>query len=113
MTVSENIHQLVDTLPEDCLGEVLDYLADPGDTEETLSTETEAVIEEGLTTSPTLSVTHVSPAPLTGHLRKSRVAGWRIIFPVEDGIKVVAVATIEPRSQARLRTPGIFAWSEW
>jgi hypothetical protein len=48
MTVRENVHQLVDTLPEDRLGDVLDYLADLGDTDETLSAATEAAIEEGL-----------------------------------------------------------------
>ncbi len=48
MTVRENVHQLVDTLPEDRLGDVLDYLADLGDSEETLSAATEAAIEEGL-----------------------------------------------------------------
>jgi hypothetical protein len=48
MTVRENVHQLVDTLPEDRLGDVLDYLADLGDTDEALSAATEAAIEEGL-----------------------------------------------------------------
>jgi hypothetical protein len=48
MTVRENVHQLVDTLPEDRLDDVLDYLADLGDTEEALSAATEAAIEEGL-----------------------------------------------------------------
>lgn len=48
MTVRENVHQLVDTLPEDRLGDVLDYLADLGDAGETLSAETEGAIAEGL-----------------------------------------------------------------
>ena len=47
MTVRENVHQLVDTLPEDRLADVLDYLADLGDPGE-VSAETEAAIEEGL-----------------------------------------------------------------
>jgi hypothetical protein len=47
MTVRENVHQLVDTLPEDQLADVFDYLADLNDTGD-ISTETEAAIEEGL-----------------------------------------------------------------
>ena len=49
MTVRENLHQLVDTLPEDRLDDVLDYLTDLGATNEvTLSPAAEAAIEEGL-----------------------------------------------------------------
>jgi predicted transcriptional regulator len=48
MTVRENVHQLVDTLPEERLADVLDYLAELQDGEEPLSAETEAGIEEGL-----------------------------------------------------------------
>jgi predicted transcriptional regulator len=47
MTVRENVHQLVDTLPEDLLADVLDYLADLSDTDE-ISAETKAAIDEGL-----------------------------------------------------------------
>jgi predicted transcriptional regulator len=47
MTVRENVHQLVDTLPEDRLADVLDYLADLSDTDE-VSAETEAAIQEGV-----------------------------------------------------------------
>jgi predicted transcriptional regulator len=47
MAVRENVHQLVDTLPEDRLVDVLDYLADLNDTDE-VSAETEAAIKEGL-----------------------------------------------------------------
>jgi predicted transcriptional regulator len=47
VTVRENVHQLVDTLPEDRLADVLDYLADLNDTDD-VSAETEAAIEEGL-----------------------------------------------------------------
>jgi hypothetical protein len=47
MTVRENVHQLVDTLPEDCLADVLDYLADLDDTND-IGAETEAAIREGL-----------------------------------------------------------------
>ena len=47
MTVRENVHQLVDALPEDCLAAVLDYLAELSDTDE-LSPETKAAIEERL-----------------------------------------------------------------
>jgi hypothetical protein len=47
MTVRENLHQLVDTLPDDRLEDVLDYLADLNDADG-LSAETEAAIEEGL-----------------------------------------------------------------
>jgi hypothetical protein len=39
---------LVDTLTEERLDDVLDYLADLGDTDESLSAETSAAIEEGL-----------------------------------------------------------------
>ena len=44
-------------------------------------------------------------APLTGkgNLRKSRVAGWRIIFSVEDEVTVVAVGTIDRRGQVYQR----------
>jgi hypothetical protein len=48
MTVRENVHQIVDTLPEDCLADVLDYLADLQDPDGSLSSETAAAIEEGL-----------------------------------------------------------------
>ena len=47
MTVRENVHQLVDTLPEDRLAELLDYLADLNDADE-ISAETKAAIDEGL-----------------------------------------------------------------
>jgi predicted transcriptional regulator len=48
MTVRESVHQIVDALPEDRLADLLDYLADLQDTDETLSPETAAAIEEGL-----------------------------------------------------------------
>ena len=47
MTVRENVHQLVDTLPEDQLADVFDYLANLNDTDD-ISAETEAAIEAGL-----------------------------------------------------------------
>ncbi len=47
MTIRENVHQLVDTLPEDRLADALDYLAELNDTDE-ISPETSAAIEEGL-----------------------------------------------------------------
>ena len=47
MTDRENVHQLVDALPEDRLADVLDYLAELNDTGE-ISPETKAAIEEGL-----------------------------------------------------------------
>jgi len=47
MTVRENVHQLIDTLPEDRLADVFDYLANLSDTDD-ISAETEAAIEEGL-----------------------------------------------------------------
>jgi predicted transcriptional regulator len=47
MTARENIHQLVDTLPEERLADALDYLADLNDAGE-ISPETHAAIEEGL-----------------------------------------------------------------
>jgi predicted transcriptional regulator len=47
MTVRENVHHLVDTLPEDRLADVLDYLAELNDTDE-IGAETKAAIEEGL-----------------------------------------------------------------
>jgi predicted transcriptional regulator len=48
MNVRENVHQLVDALPEDRLADALDYLADLTDTGETLSPDTKAAVEEGL-----------------------------------------------------------------
>jgi len=47
MTVRENVHQLVDTLPDHRLADALDYLADLNDTDE-VSPETKAALEEGL-----------------------------------------------------------------
>ncbi|HEY6342250.1 MAG TPA: hypothetical protein VIY49_12215 [Bryobacteraceae bacterium] len=47
MSVRENVHQLIDALPEERLDDVLDYLADLNDTEE-LSDDTRAAIEQGL-----------------------------------------------------------------
>jgi len=48
MTVRENVHQLIDTLPEERLDDVLDYLADLGQPDESISAETRAAIEEGV-----------------------------------------------------------------
>jgi predicted transcriptional regulator len=49
MTVRENVHQLVDTLPEDRLADVLNYLADLNDPDtDEVSAETKAAIEEGM-----------------------------------------------------------------
>ena len=48
MTVRENVHQLIDKLPEDQLADVLDYLADLQDDGDSMSAETLAAIEEGL-----------------------------------------------------------------
>lgn len=48
MTVRENVHQIVDTLPDERLEDVLDYLAELSEPDEPLSEETRAAIEEGL-----------------------------------------------------------------
>ena len=48
MSVRETVHQLVDTLPEDRLADVLDYLADLQDEGAALAPETTDAIEEGL-----------------------------------------------------------------
>jgi hypothetical protein len=48
MTVRENVHQLIDNLPEDRLADVRDYIADLQDEDTTLSPATTAAIEEGL-----------------------------------------------------------------
>ena len=48
MTVRENVHQLVDALPEGRLADALDYLADLQDTDVSLAPETQAAVEEGL-----------------------------------------------------------------
>ncbi len=47
MTVRENVHQLVDALPEDRLADALDYLAELK-AEDQVSPEAQAAIEEGL-----------------------------------------------------------------
>ena len=47
MTVRENVHQLIDALPEERLADVRDYIADLRDEDATLS-RTAAAIEEGL-----------------------------------------------------------------
>lgn len=46
MTARENVHQLVDTLPEGSLGDVLDYLESLVESDEPLSPEMLAAIEE-------------------------------------------------------------------
>lgn len=48
MNVREDVHRMVDTLPEDRLADVLDYLNDLQGSEEDLPAETKAAIEEGL-----------------------------------------------------------------
>ncbi len=48
MSVRESVHQIVDTLPEERLDDVLDYLAEMSEPDEPLSAETRAAIEEGL-----------------------------------------------------------------
>jgi hypothetical protein len=48
MTVRENVHQIVDKLPDERLEDLLDYLEDLGEAGEALSAETLAAIEEGL-----------------------------------------------------------------
>jgi hypothetical protein len=48
MTVRENVHKIVDTLPDERLEDVLDYLAELSEPDEPLSGKTRAAIEEGL-----------------------------------------------------------------
>lgn len=48
MSVRDSVHQLVDTLPEERLTDVLDYLAELQDGEQPLSSDTAAAIEEGM-----------------------------------------------------------------
>jgi hypothetical protein len=48
MTVRENVHKIVDTLPDERLEDVLHYLAELSEPDEPLSLETRAAIEEGL-----------------------------------------------------------------
>ena len=48
MTVRENVHQLIDELPDDRLADIRDYIADLQDEDSTLGPETTAAIEEGL-----------------------------------------------------------------
>jgi hypothetical protein len=48
MTVRENVHRIVDTLPDERLEDVLDYLAELNEPDGPLSAETRAAIEEGL-----------------------------------------------------------------
>ena len=48
MTVRENVHHIVDALPEEQLEDVLDYLAELSEPDEPLSAEKLAAIEEGL-----------------------------------------------------------------
>ncbi|MGA2714557.1 MAG: hypothetical protein ABSG41_15755 [Bryobacteraceae bacterium] len=48
MTVRENVHQIVDTLPDEQLDDVLDYPAGLSEPDEPPSAETRAAIEEGL-----------------------------------------------------------------
>ena len=46
MTVRENVHQLVDTLPDARLEDALDYLAELGEPEEALSAEILSAVGE-------------------------------------------------------------------
>jgi hypothetical protein len=48
MTVRESVHQIVDTLPDERLDDVLDYLAELSEPDEPLCAETRTAIEEGL-----------------------------------------------------------------
>ena len=48
MTVRESVHQLIDTLPEEILADVRDYVTDLQGEDATLSAETKAAISEGL-----------------------------------------------------------------
>jgi hypothetical protein len=48
MTVREDVHQLIDALPEERLADVRDYIADLRDEDTPLSPESAAAIEEGL-----------------------------------------------------------------
>ncbi len=48
MTVRENVHQIVDALPDERLEEVLDYLAELSEPDEPLSVDTCAAIKEGI-----------------------------------------------------------------
>ena len=48
MTVRENVHQIVDTPPDEQLDDVLDYLAELSEPDEPLGAETRAAIEDGL-----------------------------------------------------------------
>jgi PHD/YefM family antitoxin component YafN of YafNO toxin-antitoxin module len=48
MTVRDNVHQIIDRLPEERLADVLDYLADLQDEDVLLSPEARTAIEEGL-----------------------------------------------------------------
>ena len=48
MTVRENVHQLIDALPDERLADVRDYIADLQDEDATLGPETAAAIQEGL-----------------------------------------------------------------
>lgn len=48
MTVLEDVHQLIDELPEERLADVRDYIADLRDEDATPGPETAAAMEEGL-----------------------------------------------------------------
>jgi hypothetical protein len=48
MTARENLHRIIDTLPEDRLADVFDYLADLKDEDASISSEIKAAIDEGL-----------------------------------------------------------------
>jgi hypothetical protein len=48
MTTRENVHQLIDSLPEESLAELRNCIADLQGEDATLSPETQAAIEEGL-----------------------------------------------------------------
>lgn len=48
MTVRENVHQLIDALPEESLADVRDYVNDLREEDAALRPETEAAIKEGL-----------------------------------------------------------------
>lgn len=48
MSVRENVHQLVDTLPEDRLEDAFELLSELGSDDDTLTAEEEAALERAL-----------------------------------------------------------------
>ena len=88
MTLRENVHQVVDTIPESELDDLLDCLAEWSDSDEEISTATLGGIQEGLD--------DLRNGRTISHEELRRKYG---LFAVDEVDRIVEVTMIEPRGQ--------------